>query len=186
MPKIYVDLREVIVQNAKTIIISKGYSKLNMREIAKASGIAVGTIYNYFPTKDNLMSELMYQYWMEFIAAIKEAQQEECELFEKFRNIYQLLESFLDTFKDTWLKLNGSEKGMTKEHHRQKQEVVDLFVATLEEAICKYKAGKANITKPEINNRELASFIVQNFMLIAQMKQFEYATFEMILKSYFL
>ncbi len=186
MPKIYDDLRETIVQKAKTIIISKGYSKLNMREVARASGIAVGTIYNYFPTKDSLMSELMYQYWMEFIEAIKQAQQEDQELFVKFRSIYRLLETFLDTFKDTWLKLNGTEKGMTKEHHRQKQEVVDLFVDTLEAAIKKHKAENTGTPKPEINDRELASFIVQNFMLIAQMKQFEYDTFEMILKSYFL
>lgn len=186
MPKIYDDLRETIVQKAKKIIVSKGYSKLNMREVAKTCGIAVGTIYNYFPTKDSLMSELMYQYWLEFIEAIKQEQQENHDLFVKFRNIYQLLESFLDTFKDTWLKLNGTEKGMTKEHHRQKQEVVDLFVDTLESAIRKHKAETTSTAKPEINDRELASFIVQNFMLIAQMKQFEYDTFEMILKSYFL
>jgi AcrR family transcriptional regulator len=186
MPKIYDDLTEKILKEAKTIIVSKGYSRLNMREVAKASGIAVGTIYNYFPTKDTLMSELMYQYWMEFVAAIQQVQQEDCELFVKFRKIYCLLESFLDTFKDTWLKLNGNEKGMTKEHHKQKQEVVDLFVDTLEQAINKYKTEKGSTVKQEISDKELASFIVQNFMLIAQMKQFEYSTFEMILKSYIL
>lgn len=186
MPKIYDDLKETIVVKAKIIIVSKGYSKLNMREVAKASGVAVGTIYNYFPTKDSLMSELMYRYWLEFIAAIHQTQQEDCELFVKFRKIHQLLESFLDTFKDTWIKLNGAEKGMTKEHYKQKQEVVDMFVAILEDAIRKHKAENHSTPKPEINDHELASFIVQNFMLIAQIKQFKYDTFELILKSYFL
>lgn len=186
MPKIYEDLRETIVLSAKEIIVSKGYSKLNMRDVAKATGIAVGTIYNYFPTKDSLMSELMYRYWMEFIIEIQKVQKEDCELFVKFRKIYLLLESFLDMFKDTWLKVNRKEKGMTKEHHKQKQQVVDLFVSTLEQEISKYQSKKSTPVNKEINDRELASFVVQNFMLIAQMKQFEYETFEMILKSYFL
>jgi AcrR family transcriptional regulator len=186
MPKIYDDLKETIIQEAKTIIVSEGYSKLNMREVAKASGIAVGTIYNYFPTKDTLISELMYLHWLEFIAEIKSVQLAEGDLFVKFRKIYSLLESFLDIFKDTWLKVNRNEKGMTKEHYKQKQEVVDLFVDTLEEAINKHKLDHNSSVKQEIGDRELASFIVQNFMLIAQMKQFEYDTFEKILKSYFL
>ena len=186
MPKIYDDLKETILNEAKVIILAKGYSKLSMREVAKASGIAVGTIYNYFPTKDTLMSELMYRYWLEFVAAIQQAEQEDCELFAKFKKIYNLLESFLDIFKDTWLKLNSSEKGMTKEHHKQKQEVVDLFVDTLEKAIIRHKAAKEITENQQINDRELASFIVQNFMLIAQMKQFKYDTFERIVKSYLL
>ena len=61
MPKLYEDLRETIVQEAKVLIVSNGYGKLNMREVAKASGIAVGTIYNYFPTKDSLMLVLNEQ-----------------------------------------------------------------------------------------------------------------------------
>jgi len=186
MPKLYDDLRETIVQEAKSIIVSKGYSKLNMREVAKASGIAVGTIYNYFPTKDNLMSELMYRYWMEFIAAVQQVQDDDCDLFLKLRKIYQLLESFLDIFKDTWLKLNKSQTGMTKEHYKQKQEVVDLFVAAIEHAIKQHKEKAVQKNTQEINDRELASLIVQNFMLIVQMRQFEYETFEKILKSYFL
>jgi uncharacterized protein (UPF0261 family) len=75
---------------------------------------------------------------------------------------------------------------MTKEHYKQKQEVVDLFVDTVEQAIKQHKEKAGQKNKMEINDRELASLIVQNFMLIVQMKQFEYDTFEKILKSYFL
>ncbi|MDF2803208.1 MAG: transcriptional regulator, TetR family [Anaerocolumna sp.] len=184
MPKIYDDLRETIVQEAKSIIVSRGYSKLNMREVAKASGIAVGTIYNYYPTKNDLLSELMYRYWMGFIAAIQQLQQSDCELFVIFRKIYNLLESFLDTFKDTWLKVNEKDKGLAKDHHKQKQEVMDLFIDTLEQFIHKHKLEKGNSIKQEVSDRELAIFVVQNFILIAQMRQIEYDTFEMILKSY--
>lgn len=186
MPKLYEDLRETIVQEAKVLIVSNGYGKLNMREVAKASGIAVGTIYNYFPTKDSLMLELMYRHWMEFIASIQLVQQEECELFTKLRGIYTLLESFLDIFKDTWLVLNGRVDGMMKEHYKQKQNVVDLFVDTVEQVINPYMPKENSAGNTTISNRELASFIVQNFILMAQMKQFEYDTFESILKSYFL
>lgn len=186
MPKIYDNLRQTIVATAKEIVVKDGYRKLNMRQVAKECGIAVGTIYNYFPTKDELLSELMYGYWMEFISAIQLQQKEEADLFLNLQKIYGILESFIDTFKDTWLKANRSEGGMTKEHHRQKDQVVELFVDTIAAAITEYKKGHTKLFENEIRDRELAAFIVQNFMLISQMKQFEYDTFEKILKSYFL
>lgn len=186
MPKIYDDLRETIVQEAKSIIVSKGYSKLNMREVAKSSRIAVGTIYNYFPTKNDLLSELMYRYWMEFIAAIQQLQQVHGDIFVVLRQIYNLLASFLDTFKETWLKVNENDKGLAKDHHKQKKEIMDLFIETIEQCIHRLNIDKNSSKKQAVTNKELAIFVVQNFILIAQMRQIEYDTFEKILKSYFL
>jgi len=186
MPKLYDDLKETIIKNAKDIIVEKGYCRLSMREVAKRAKIAVGTIYNYFPTKDALVSELMYQYWMEFILAIKQLQEDDHDLFYRLKETYHVLESFIDKFKDCWLKLNGTEKGMAKEHHKQKNQVMDLFLETIEQEIKAYKKQNKIHHENQISDAQLAAFIVQNFMLIAQVKQFDYDTFEKILKSYFL
>ena len=35
-----------------------------MREVAESSGVAVGTIYNYFPSKDILVGSIMAKDWM--------------------------------------------------------------------------------------------------------------------------
>ena len=51
MPKIIEGAREKILTNAKRRLFEKGYLHLSLREVAKESGIATGTIYNYFANK---------------------------------------------------------------------------------------------------------------------------------------
>ena len=43
--------KDMIFQSAKSIAKNKGIDKVNIRLVAKDCGIAVGTIYNYFPQK---------------------------------------------------------------------------------------------------------------------------------------
>ena len=52
MPKLIEDPKNQILEQARTILEKEGCAKLNIRQIAKLSGISVGTVYNYFPTKD--------------------------------------------------------------------------------------------------------------------------------------
>lgn len=182
MPKIYDDLRNTIVSEAKQLIVTKGYKKLNMREVASLSGVAVGTIYNYFPTKDALISELMYEYWREFIGSIQRVQESEADIFEKFRNIYGLLESSIDMFKDNWIRAEGVQKAMTQEHYQQKQGIMDLFISIIEAEIHKNSPQSHGA----MEERELAGFIVHNFMMVAQSQEVRYETLETILKRYFL
>jgi len=51
--------REEIFQIAKKVFLKKGYSGMNMREIAQLSGISIGTLYNLFGSKENLSLMIM-------------------------------------------------------------------------------------------------------------------------------
>lgn len=51
--------REEIFQIAKEVFLKKGYSGMNMREIAQLSGISIGTLYNLFGSKENLSLMIM-------------------------------------------------------------------------------------------------------------------------------
>jgi AcrR family transcriptional regulator len=46
--------RERILEKATEIFIGKGFEASTTRDIAQASGLAVGTLFNYFPTKETL------------------------------------------------------------------------------------------------------------------------------------
>ncbi len=48
------ETRRKIVENARNLFSSKGFEQTTTRDIAKASGIASGTMFNYFPTKEAL------------------------------------------------------------------------------------------------------------------------------------
>ena len=63
MPKIIEGAREKILVNAKKRLFENGYQHLSLREVAKESGIATGTIYNYFANKDYLITHIMLEDW---------------------------------------------------------------------------------------------------------------------------
>lgn len=53
------DIRENILKTARHRFARKGFLKSSMREIAAASGVGVGNIYNYFPNKDAIFVEVV-------------------------------------------------------------------------------------------------------------------------------
>lgn len=63
MPKIIPGLKEKLLEVSASIIAENGYGALSMKELAKKSGIAVGTIYNYFPDKNALLGAIVVQDW---------------------------------------------------------------------------------------------------------------------------
>lgn len=55
--------REELLKQAKEIIDEKGSQNLNMRELSKKCGIAIGSVYNYFPSKSDLVFALVEDFW---------------------------------------------------------------------------------------------------------------------------
>ena len=53
--------REEIIQAAKKLIIEKGYRKTSVQDITDEAGIAKGSFYTYFKSKDYLMETLLIE-----------------------------------------------------------------------------------------------------------------------------
>lgn len=71
MPKVIQNLREKLLEEAKRQIEENGYSATTIRSVAQACGIGVGTVYNYFPSKDALLASYLLQDWQKCITAIR-------------------------------------------------------------------------------------------------------------------
>lgn len=70
MPKIIQNLDSRLIEEAKKQIEEVGYSAMTIRSVAKACGVGVGTVYNYFSSKDDLLATYMLEDWNRCIAAI--------------------------------------------------------------------------------------------------------------------
>lgn len=70
MPKIIRDLESRLIEEAKKQIEEFGYGAMTIRSVAKACGVGVGTVYNYFPSKDDLLATFMLSDWNQCITAI--------------------------------------------------------------------------------------------------------------------
>jgi len=52
------DINKIILNKAKDLFAKYGIKKTTMDDVAEASGITKGTIYNYFKSKEELFSEI--------------------------------------------------------------------------------------------------------------------------------
>ena len=63
MPKIIENLEARLIAEAKKQLGEFGYGALTIRSVAKGCGVGVGTVYNYFPSKDALLATFMLESW---------------------------------------------------------------------------------------------------------------------------
>lgn len=62
--------QEAILDTCRKMVTTEGLSAINMRSVAKACGVAVGSLYNYFPSKGSLMQATVRSVWMHDIFGI--------------------------------------------------------------------------------------------------------------------
>ncbi|TYB92879.1 MAG: TetR/AcrR family transcriptional regulator [Kosmotoga sp.] len=92
--------RQKIHKNALVLFEEKGFQKATMREIAKKSNIAVGTLYNYYNSKDSLIMNILEE-------KFEEIPINNFNVVDKFRDdnnfkpldmLYYWLNQYLDMF----------------------------------------------------------------------------------------
>lgn len=71
MPKIIKNLDEEIAKTALELFKNNPYQNVGMRKIASEVGIAVGTLYNYYPNKWELYIEVFEESWRETYHILK-------------------------------------------------------------------------------------------------------------------
>jgi AcrR family transcriptional regulator len=71
MPKIIENPREALIAEAKYQVEKYGYAGMTIRSVSKACNIGVGTVYNYFKSKEELIFSFMHEEWLACLEAIK-------------------------------------------------------------------------------------------------------------------
>lgn len=71
MPKIIENLDNLLMAEAERQVRENGYRAVTIRSVANAVGVGVGTVYNYFPSKDALLASYMLRDWKNCLADIQ-------------------------------------------------------------------------------------------------------------------
>lgn len=57
--------REDILAVSRTLMARKGWAAVNIRGVAEACGVSVGSIYNYFDSKEDLVGAVVESVWQD-------------------------------------------------------------------------------------------------------------------------
>ena len=55
--------KESILKVSRELIANQGWAAINIRTVAAANGVSVGSIYNYFDSKSDLVSATVESVW---------------------------------------------------------------------------------------------------------------------------
>ncbi len=70
MPKILSDPKQNMLSEVERLLNQGGYNAVTIRAVATGCGVGVGTVYNYFPSKEALIAEYLLTDWRTCIANI--------------------------------------------------------------------------------------------------------------------
>lgn len=102
MPKIIENLKERLTEQAAKQLAENGYAALTVRSVARAAGVGVGTVYNYFPSKDALVAAVMLADWNGRMQAIAAAGADGAGPEAVLRCMYRLLRAYAEQYRSVF------------------------------------------------------------------------------------
>lgn len=102
MPKIIDNVSELILMTAKDLLLERGYQGLNMRIVAKRSHIGIGTIYNYYESKEVLVASIMLVDWKQSLDNIEKKVINASNMRQVLYGVYSEILEFYQIYQPTW------------------------------------------------------------------------------------
>lgn len=128
MPKIIENLRDQLLDEARKQIAQRGYTGTTIRSVAGACGVGVGTVYNYFSSKEMLIAAFMAEDWQQQLDAMAALPKDQPAVL--LRGIYEALCSYAEEHRDLFSDA-GAAKAMWlgfAPRHRMLREQLTGFV----------------------------------------------------------
>jgi TetR/AcrR family fatty acid metabolism transcriptional regulator len=133
------DKPQQIIDAAIRVFARHGYYNSRVSDIAKEAGIASGTIYLYFKTKDDILVTLFRERMADFVADLRKMTAAEPDAPAKLRRLialhFELLESNPDLAEVVQVELRQGQKFFRGASAREVQAYFSLIASILEEGV---------------------------------------------------
>jgi len=90
------EYHDTIVRAAETVITRKGYSATTMDDVAREAQFSKATVYKYFPSKSELVLEIMLHYFEVVGERVKAIRKERMSAREKLRRSIRVVLEFYE------------------------------------------------------------------------------------------
>lgn len=158
--------KESILQVCRNIVATKGLSALNMRGVADACHIALGTLYNYYSDKNDLVLATVESIWKDIFHMNQNCKMD-YSFLEYIRYIFECVREgggrYPDFFAAHAISIANSEKG------KARQTMEDYF-AHIKSAMTEVLRADNTIDKKifsaDLTETELIDFVFDNILLL--------------------
>lgn len=174
MPKIIEDVEEKILLEAKDLLINSNYTTFTIRALSKKSGVSIGTIYNYFTNKRNLINAVFLSDWNKALERLKNINTNCSTLEEKLFQIYLEIDNFLKIYLSIFLEISSLESSIGHQPYLK-----SLY--SLVDEILIFEKMKGTITT-SLSNEKLCKFIINNLILLSTDKTLNFKDLYLLIK----
>ncbi|MFQ3545009.1 TetR/AcrR family transcriptional regulator [Halobacillus rhizosphaerae] len=122
------ETRDAIVSVAKRLFFEQGYEETTTGEIAKQADIGVGTLFNYFKTKADLLVEVFSEDFVEELDDLETSLTEADLQFAASDLVYQYIEQRIKRYKVFTKKMMKDMIGVSLSAFKSKPEIMKKFI----------------------------------------------------------
>jgi AcrR family transcriptional regulator len=131
--------RKEIFHASVHLFLSKGFNETSMREIAEAAGIGKSTLYDYFPSKDDILLSFVEDELQTLTEQMKEIANQKIGAQDKLRRMMFAYMEYLATNEDFYMKLSTEVQRLAQNSleriQRKRHALQDMVRGTVEEGI---------------------------------------------------
>jgi AcrR family transcriptional regulator len=113
--------RDEIFKAAMHLFVEKGFNETSMREIAEAAKVGKSTLYDYFPSKDEILITFVVDEVQQMTTWAKETIAQELSIADKFRRILRQHLEYMLSNKRLFLKLTFEAQRLSTESQQRIQ-----------------------------------------------------------------
>lgn len=145
-----------ILEKALEIAKKEGVDKLSIRKLASACGIAIGSVYNYYPDKDALLTAVAEKFWNDIFVDRNKLYHFQMRFTRFLEQYYSYLYAKLSPYDRSWVRDLEGKIPM--------KETMDLFLKILMED----EKIKPSIWNMEFQPEKFCGYVFTNMMALLQ------------------
>ena len=163
--------QEKILEKALEIAKREGVDKLSIRKLSSACNIAIGSVYNYFPDKEALVTAMAEEFWTAIFENQNKLYREEMGFTDFLEQYYGFLYAKMAPFDGSWIKeMDGKIP---------KKEALQLLRMALSED----RRVNPSIWNMEFHPESFCEYVFTNVMALLQSGEYNCRFFVFLLEN---
>lgn len=175
-----IDTKTHILNVAENLALVVGINNITMRMIAEKAEISLGSIYNYYTNKGEIICDIIENFWKDAFSNINLSHIHSLDFLSALETIYYELSNFLHTFKQNWLEQLYLLPAKDRISSKKKEEEYLFKIHTfIKRSLSNYENIQRNYTSTEIE--KLSKFIFDNMIIILKSDYDDFPLFKKVL-----